>query len=142
MKHGIAPLVRHRLAAALFVATMLPGVAFAQTSKEKALEARIAEREREVHMLVSAQRQQQGQIAQTQTQVTEVRTLQAHMPPAPAVPARKKPIQLTSNPPKPVPGTRSLTGGSSRPHSLPRAPTAAPCRQGLGGGTRTYRPGP
>ncbi|MEC5114275.1 hypothetical protein XocBur1_12805, partial [Xanthomonas oryzae pv. oryzicola] len=72
MKHGIAPLMRHRLAAALFVATMLPGVAFAQTSKEKVLEARIAELERQVQMLVCAQQQQQGQIAQTQ--VTEVRT--------------------------------------------------------------------
>lgn len=49
MKHRIAPLVRHPLAAALFVATILPGAAFAQTSKEKALEARIAELERQVH---------------------------------------------------------------------------------------------
>ncbi len=80
MKHRIAPLVRHPLAAALLVATLSPGAAFAQTSKEKALEARIAELERQVQMLVSAQQQQQGQIAQTQTQVTEVRTLQAQTP--------------------------------------------------------------
>lgn len=43
MTHRTAPLVRHPLAAALFVASILPGVAFAQTAKEKALEARIAE---------------------------------------------------------------------------------------------------
>lgn len=57
MKHRKAPLVRKPLAAALFVATILPGVAFAQTSKEKALEARIADLERQVQMLVSAQQQ-------------------------------------------------------------------------------------
>ncbi|MBB4129898.1 MULTISPECIES: DcaP family trimeric outer membrane transporter [unclassified Xanthomonas] len=107
MKHRTASLVRHPLAAALFVASILPGVAFAQTPKEKALEARIAELERQVQLLVSAQQQQQGQIAQTQTQVTEVRAAQVQAPvaAAPALPAGKKPIQLTSITPNAVPGT-------------------------------------
>lgn len=111
MRHRTAPLVRHPLAAALFVASILPGVAFAQTAKEKALEARIAELERQVQLLVSAQQQQQGQIAQTQTQVTEVRAAQAQAPAAPAVPAGKRPIQLTSITPNAAAGTTFRYGG-------------------------------
>ncbi|MEA9608467.1 DcaP family trimeric outer membrane transporter [Xanthomonas campestris pv. plantaginis] len=111
MKHRKAPLVRKPLAAALFVATILPGVAFAQNSKEKALEARIADLERQVQMLVSAQQQQQGQITQTQTQVGEVRAAQAQAPAAPALPAGKRPIQLTSITPNAAAGTTFRYGG-------------------------------
>lgn len=56
-------------------------------------------------MLVSAQQQQQGQITQTQTQVGEVRAAQAQAPAAPALPAGKRPIQLTSITPNALPGT-------------------------------------
>ena len=41
---------RRPLAAALFVALIAPGMAFAQTAKEKALEARVAELERQVQV--------------------------------------------------------------------------------------------
>src|SRR3982751_6726585 len=61
-----ATIRRRPLASALLVALMLPGLAFAQTAKEKELEARVAELERMVQSLVSQQQQ-------VQTQVTEVK---------------------------------------------------------------------
>ena len=70
-------LVRRPLAAALLVALVAPGMAFAQTAREKALEARVAELERQVQQLVSAQQTQQTQISETQTQITEVKAAAA-----------------------------------------------------------------
>ncbi|WP_214642719.1 hypothetical protein, partial [Mycobacterium tuberculosis] len=69
--------MRTPLAACLLVALVAPGMAFAETAKEKALEARVAELERQVQLLLSSQQQQQTQISQTQQAVTEVRTVQA-----------------------------------------------------------------
>ena len=46
MTQRSALMARRPLAAALFVALIAPGMAFAQTAKEKALEARVAELER------------------------------------------------------------------------------------------------
>ncbi|KAB7763712.1 hypothetical protein CKY51_19460 [Xanthomonas maliensis] len=116
--------MRRPLALALLVATALPGVAFAQTSKEQALEARVAELERQVQALLSAQQQQQGQIAQTQSQVGEVRAAQsaaalpaptaaavATAPAAAPVPAGKRPIQSTSITPNAAAGTTFRYGG-------------------------------
>ena len=85
---------RRPLAAALFVALIAPGMAFAQTAREKALEARVADLERQVQLLLSAQQQQQTQIATTQEQVTQVQAKQAAAPAA--VPAGKQPIQSTT----------------------------------------------
>ncbi|MGQ3469435.1 DcaP family trimeric outer membrane transporter, partial [Xanthomonas campestris] len=108
------PLVRTPLAAALFVATILRVVASAQPSKEKAREARIADLERQAQMRVSAQQQQQGQITQTQTQAGEVRAAQAQAPAAPALPAGKRPIQLTSITPNALPGTTFRFDGCTK----------------------------
>ena len=72
MTQRSALMARRPLAAALFVALIAPGMAFAQTAKEKALEARVAELERQVQLLLSSQQQQQTQIATTQEQVTQV----------------------------------------------------------------------
>ena len=83
-------IARRPLAAALFVALIAPGMAFAQTAKEKALEARVAELERQVQLLLSSQQQQQSQIATTQEQVTQVQAAQAAKP---AVPAGKQPTK-------------------------------------------------
>jgi hypothetical protein len=93
MTTRFASITRRPLAAALFVALIAPGMAFAQTAKEKALEARVAELERQVQMLLSSQQQQQTAISDTQTQLSEVRTAQTQ---APAVPAGKQPIQSTT----------------------------------------------
>ena len=71
---------RRPLAAALLVALALPGMAFAQTAKEKELEARVAQLEAMVQQLVAQQQQQQSQIS-------EVKTAQATAPAAPAAPA-------------------------------------------------------
>ncbi|WP_024870398.1 DcaP family trimeric outer membrane transporter [Pseudoxanthomonas suwonensis] len=84
-------LVRRPLAAALFVALVAPGLAMAETAKEKALEARVAELERQVQALLEAQQTTQTQIAETQTQITEVKAAQ----PEP-LPAGKQPIQRTT----------------------------------------------
>lgn len=77
MSHRTLKAVRTPLAACLLVALVAPGMAFAETAKEKALEARVAELERQVQLLLSSQQQQQTQISQTQQAVTEVRTVQA-----------------------------------------------------------------
>ncbi len=99
-------LVRRPLAAALFVALAAPGLAFAQSDREKALESRVADLERQVQLLLSSQQQQAGQIEQAQTQLTEV---QQHQPKP--VPAGKQPIQVTTITPSAVPGTTFKFGG-------------------------------
>ena len=109
MTTRIASMTRRPLAAALFVALIAPGMAFAQTAKERALEARVAELERQVQMLVSAQQQQQSQIATTQQQVTQVQATQAAQP-APLA-AGKQPIQNTTIMTAANPGTAFSYGG-------------------------------
>jgi hypothetical protein len=107
-------MVRRPLAAALFVALLAPGMAWADTAKEKALEARVAELERQVQLLLSTQQQQQGAIAQAQGDVQQVRAEQAAAvaaPARPAVPAGKQPIQVTSITPGATPGTTFKFGG-------------------------------
>ncbi|GAB3746042.1 DcaP family trimeric outer membrane transporter [Lysobacter olei] len=100
--HGLPPTPRKRaLAAALVLAMGLPGLSFAQTAKEKELEARVVELEKMVQQLVSQQQQQQ-------TQITEVKTAQAT--PAPA-PAAKPGIQSTPILTGANAGTRFSYGG-------------------------------
>ena len=94
-----ARLVRRPLAAALLVALVAPGAAFGQTAREKALEARVAELERQVQLLVSTQQQQQTQIATTQEQVTQVQSVQAAAPVADGKPKiQSTPILTAANP--------------------------------------------
>src|SRR5690606_27766203 len=89
-----ARLVRRPLAAAMLLALAVPGAAMAQSDREKELEARVAELERQVQALVTATTQQQ-----------------ATQPAAPAVPAGKQPIQATTITPSANPGTTfSYTG--------------------------------
>jgi len=68
---------RKRLALAITAALLLPGMAFAGETKEKELEARIAQLEAQVQALLAAQQQQQTTLTQTQTQLDEVRVAQA-----------------------------------------------------------------
>ncbi|AKC86493.1 DcaP family trimeric outer membrane transporter [Pseudoxanthomonas suwonensis] len=103
-------LVRRPLAAALLVALVAPGAAFAQTAREQALEARVAELERQVQLLLTTQQQQQSQIATTQEQVGLVQSAQAAAP-APALPAGKQPIQATTIVTAANPGTTFSYGG-------------------------------
>lgn len=109
MSHRTLKTVRTPLAACLLVALVAPGMAFAQTAKEQALEARVAELERTVQRLLDSQQQQQTQISQTQQAVTDVRTVQAEQ--KPAVPAGKQPIQVTTITPGAAPGTTVKIGG-------------------------------
>lgn len=105
MKRPIASMSRRPLAAALFVALLAPGLAFAQTAKEQELEARIAQLEQQVQALLSSQQQQQTAISETQAQVTEVRTAQA-------APEDGKPgIQSSPIMPAANPGTAFSFGG-------------------------------
>ena len=95
---------RRPLAAALLLALALPGMAFAQTAKEKELEARVAQLEAMVQQLVSQQQQQQSQIA-------EVKTAQATAPAAPVAATGKPTIQTAPITPGANPGTRFSYGG-------------------------------
>lgn len=74
MNIRIASRARQPLAAALLFALVAPGAAFAETAKEKALEARVAELERQVQLLLSAQQQTQTQVSQTQSQVVQAQS--------------------------------------------------------------------
>lgn len=71
------------LATCVVAALVAPGAAFAQTAKERELEARVAQLEKMVEQLVAQQQTTQAQVAETQTAVTEVKTAQAAAP-APA----------------------------------------------------------
>lgn len=90
---SIARLQRRILAASVLVALLAPGVALAQTAKERELEARVAQLENMVEQLMAQQQHTQTQVSDTQTQIGEVKTAQARMPnPAPE---GKQPIQGT-----------------------------------------------
>ncbi|MBS0581698.1 MAG: DUF3138 family protein [Proteobacteria bacterium] len=67
-------MARRHLAVALALALFGPGAALAATSKEKALEARVAQLEAQVHELLNAQKQQQAQIEDTKTRVADTQT--------------------------------------------------------------------
>ena len=97
---------RRPLAGALFIALLAPGLAFAGTAKEKELEARIAQLEAQVQALLNSQQQQQTQLADTKTQLDQVKAAQ----PAP-LPAGKQPIQVTAINPAGNPGTTFSCGG-------------------------------
>ena len=90
---------RRPLAAALFVALVAPGVAFAQTAREKALEARVADLERQVQLLLSSQQQQQTQITDTQAQVADTKT-------------RLDQVKVAADPAKSIQATPILTAGN------------------------------
>ncbi len=113
MHTSVLKTARRPLAAALFIALVAPGMAFAETAKEKALEARVAELERQVQGLLSMQQQQQGAIVQAQSDVGQVRAAQADLAarPAATVPAGKQPIQVTTITPGAAPGTTFKFGG-------------------------------
>jgi len=105
MSKRIASMSRRPLAAALFVALVAPGMAFAETAKEKELEARVAVLEQQIQALLASQQQQQTVIADTQAQITEVKTAQA-------APADGKPrIQTGPITPGALAGTSFTYGG-------------------------------
>ena len=101
---------RRILAASVLIALLAPGVALAQTAKERELEARVAQLERMVEQLVSQQQQTQASVADTQAQVTEVRTAQAAAPAA-AAGDGKPGIQATPIMTAANPGTTFSYGG-------------------------------
>lgn len=109
------PKARPRLlATAVLAALTLPGVAFAQTAKERELEARVAQLEAMVQQLASQQQQ-------TDTAVSEVRTAQAAQPaPAPAATGTgaAAPIQATTITPQANPGTTFTVGGMIRTDAM------------------------
>ena len=92
-------IVHHKrfLGLAIAVALLAPGMALAQTAKEKELEARIAQLEAQVQALIGAQQQQQATIVQTQGVLDQVRMAQT--PPADAKPKiQTAPILTAGNP--------------------------------------------
>ena len=93
------------LALSLLVCLLAPGLAFAQAGspREEALEARVAELEKQVQLLLAQQQQ-------TQQTVTEVQAVQASMP-APKPDDGKPKIQSTPINTAGVPGTRFSYGG-------------------------------
>src|SRR5690606_612325 len=84
---------RKPLALAIVAALLLPGMAFAQTAKERELEARIAQLEAQVQALLGAQQQQQATLAQQQGSIEQA---QAKLDAVQVAPADGKPkIQST-----------------------------------------------
>lgn len=93
------------LALSLLVCLLAPGLALAQAGspREEALEARVAELEKQVQLLLAQQQQ-------TQQTVTEVQAVQAAMP-APAPDDGKPKIQTSPINTAGLPGTRFSYGG-------------------------------
>jgi hypothetical protein len=93
------------LALSLLVCLLAPGLALAQAGspREEALEARVAELEKQVQLLLAQQQQ-------TQQTVTEVQAVQAAMP-APKPDDGKPKIQTTPINTAGLPGTRFSYGG-------------------------------
>lgn len=93
------------LALSLLVCLLAPGLALAQAGspREEALEARVAELEKQVQLLLAQQQQ-------TQQTVTEVQAVQAAMP-APKPDDGKPKIQSTPIVTAGLPGTRFSYGG-------------------------------
>ena len=107
MRHpDSVPAVRRLLPAALSLALLAPGLALAETPREQALEARIAQLEQQVQALLAAQPQQAAQVQALRQDVDQVKAT------APAaVAAGKQPIQRTSITPGAAPGTTFRVGG-------------------------------
>lgn len=123
----IKPARPRLLAAAVLAALTLPGVAFAQTAKERELEARVAQLEAMVQQLVTQQQQ-------TETVVTEVRTAQAAQPaPAPAGTGAAAPIQATTITPTANPGTKFTVGGMIRTDAMVTKTTDGDIAKGTAG---------
>ena len=123
----IKPARPRLLAAAVLAALTLPGVAFAQTAKERELEARVAQLEAMVQQLVTQQQQ-------TDTVVTEVRTAQAAQPaPAPAGTGAAAPIQATTITPTANPGTKFTVGGMIRTDAMVTKTTDGDIAKGTAG---------
>lgn len=116
------------LATAVLAALMVPGAAFAQTAKERELEARVAQLEQMVQQLVSQQQQ-------TETAVTEVRTAQAAQPaPAPVAATgtgAAAPIQTTTI--VPTSGSTFTVGGMIRTDGLVTKTTDGAIGKGTAG---------
>ncbi|MBF6026039.1 DcaP family trimeric outer membrane transporter [Lysobacter niastensis] len=107
---GRRTLLHRPLAAALLVALVLPGVAFAQTAKEQELEARVAQLEAMVKQLAAQQQAQTAEAKAAPAPATPVAAAPVAVPggaPATAKPAiQSAPIMATANP-----GTRFTYGG-------------------------------
>lgn len=99
---GAGRIARTALFTAMLAAFGAPQLAVAQSERELALEARVAELERLVNSLLADQQQQEGRIA-------EVETVQAQQPSPP--PPGKAPIQNLTLTPAALPGTTVKLGG-------------------------------
>lgn len=105
--------LRRPLVLAVSLALLAPGMALAQTAKERELEARVAQLEKMVEQLVAQQQQTQARVADAQAQVGEVRTAQAALPRTPeaAKPSDGKAIQGSTILTAANPGTTFSYGG-------------------------------
>lgn len=102
---------RHTCLAAAILAIFSAAPAFAQTDKERELEARVAQLEAMVQQLLDQQQVIQGETATVRAeQATQAARLDA-IPAAAPLPAGTAPIQATSLTPGANPGTRLSFGG-------------------------------
>ncbi|MFC0676285.1 DcaP family trimeric outer membrane transporter [Lysobacter korlensis] len=96
-RRGVSARVARRpLAAALLVALALPGAAFAQTAKERELEARVAELERMVQQLVAERSAPAVPVAGPAPPAAPNATATAATPPTPVI--QTAPITPAANP--------------------------------------------
>lgn len=105
-------LQKHRrpLATAMLFALLAPGVALAQSDREQALEARVAQLERMVEKLVA----ERGGADDAQAGSAHLQPAPASVAAAPVKSAPANPIQTTTITPQANPGTRFTMGGMVR----------------------------
>ena len=122
---------RKPLALAIVAALLLPGMAFAQTAKEKELEARIVQLEAQVQALLGTQQQQQatlvqqkGSIEQAQARLDAVQVAQADGKPK----IQSAPILASGNP-----DTRFSFGGFIKLDAMATSTNAGEIADGTAG---------
>lgn len=127
-KTSLSIAARKPLASALLLALLAPGVALAQSAKEKELEARVAQLEAQVQALLGTQQQQQTQLSDTKTQLDQVSASQAS-----SVPAGKQPIQTTTITPAAAAGTTFTYGGFVKMDAMATDTSAGEIADGAAG---------
>ncbi|MDR1075174.1 MAG: hypothetical protein LBL59_02405 [Xanthomonadaceae bacterium] len=95
----------------LSVGMAAPGMAMAQSDREQALEARMAQMEEHIQQLVSQQRELRSELEQARSDAAQAQQQQAAAPAVAAAPAGKPAIQNVSIVPAAGPGTTFKFGG-------------------------------
>lgn len=134
--------VRRRVSLTVAIIAALAGSsAFAQTAKERELEARVAHLEAMVQQLLDQQHAIQGETAAVRAEQTAQAAKLDAIPAAAPLPAGAAPIQGTTLAPGANPGTRLSFGGFIKVDAMATNTSDGELADGPGGARALYLPG-